>query len=70
MYITKEELEVLNAASDFIHSNTDGAEDQEYYGNLIATLDKLFTKAKKQRERQFNAEVKRLVKKIQKQKHG
>jgi hypothetical protein len=64
MYITDKEYSDLHASIDFISSNIDGAEDQEYYQGLVQSLYSLFNKAKKQREYQSNARIKKYVKRV------
>lgn len=50
MYVTKKEFEAIHAAMDMIESNSDGADDYEYYQNIINCLASVFEKAKKDRE--------------------
>lgn len=52
MYIKKSEVDALFEAVDFISSNSDGAEDREYYDKLISTLSKLSKKARDQFHKQ------------------
>lgn len=47
MYITKNECDNLSDCIDFISNNSDGAEDHEYYANMVDLLMTLHEKAKK-----------------------
>ena len=59
VYVTKGERDALLEALDFISSNSDVAEDQEYYQWLCSRLISLYKKAK---EEDFNRKVKSAVK--------
>ncbi len=63
MYIKEIELDALNEACDFIENRIDGAEDQEYYQNMLSCIHSLLRKANKEYSSQlFRKKVKAQVK--------
>lgn len=66
--ITKEELDGIYEAIDFIASNSDYADDQDYYQNLRSRLRSISEKARSARYRQskqFKEDVQKHLKQIQ-----
>lgn len=53
MYANKKEFDALHDAIDFVSTNIDGAEDQEYYQGIVNELTNLFEKIKKDRYNKY-----------------
>ena len=50
MYITKKELDSLNAIIDYVSSSTDGVDDTEYWEALHSDLYSIWEKGKKEHQ--------------------
>ncbi len=61
MYLSKKEKDSVHDAIDFISSNIDGAEDQEYYQNILDGLMSITVKYKAERHKRL---VNEFVKKL------
>lgn len=65
MYVSRKDLDTISEALDFISTNTDNAEDREYYDDFIGRLCDLKDKMREQAYRQHKPTKKQVAQAIQ-----
>lgn len=53
MRLSNKDANAISAAIDFIHTNSDGAEDHDFYANMIFELDTILEKHRKEEHKRL-----------------